>query len=184
MKPFLKHLIIIGGTGRNVGKTEFVCRLIAKISAHFHVYGLKVSAMFPDEIFHHGNHDSLPEAPVLFEEKNRNSHKDTSRMLRAGAERVFFLSGDSNEIGGSYKQVMEKIPPQCALVCESNSLADHVKPGLYIIISGERTPVKERTKEKCKEADMIVISDGKSNFSELEDIFFSQEKGWYLINRD
>src|SRR6056297_165204 len=92
------NLLIVGGTGRNVGKTEFVCRLIEKISRTEVVYALKVSAIFPDEEIYHGNHDGEESVHHLFEETRMETGKDTSRMLQAGASRVFYLRGDDNTI--------------------------------------------------------------------------------------
>lgn len=50
-----KRLLVVGGTGRDVGKTEFVCKLMGKISEYRPVYALKVSAIFPDEELYHGH---------------------------------------------------------------------------------------------------------------------------------
>ncbi len=93
-----RNLIIIGGTGQNVGKTEFVCRLIRKIARRYRVVGLKASAIKPQRTRTGGEANERSDEKLLYKEINSSSHKDTSRMLRAGAESVFFLSCDDNTI--------------------------------------------------------------------------------------
>ena len=103
---FDDQLLIVGGTARNVGKTEFVCRLITSICRKYPVYGLKVSAIFPDEGIYHGNHtDDMPTRQVV-EETRLYTGKDTSRMLQAGARRVFYLRSEDNGIFPSHEHVV------------------------------------------------------------------------------
>jgi hypothetical protein len=82
--PACNRLPRVGGTGRHVGKTEFICRLIQKISAQRPVYAIKVSAIFPDEELYHGDHLTDEPSLHLLGETNNTSDKDTSRMLQAG----------------------------------------------------------------------------------------------------
>jgi len=169
------NLVIVGGSGRNVGKTEFACRLIGQIAAETEVYGLKVSAVYPDEAAFHGDHG--PEVPgtVLFEESRRNTGKDTSRMLRAGAAGVFYLCSEEGDIGAAYLDFRRQIPPGAAVICESNSLARYIRPALQIIITGAAGPVKKRVVPLLRLADLVIVSDGTSGFAEIERIRFSSE---------
>jgi hypothetical protein len=173
-------LLIVGGTARNVGKTEFVCRLIKKTSANNSVYALKVSAIFPDEGIHHGDHSGEPEDQHLFEEKRHDTAKDTSRMLRAGAKRVFYLRCEDNCILEVFNRFRKQLPADTAIVCESNSLAKHVQPGLLIMVTKDGEEVKPRAKARMDHADLIVVSDGSSGFKELDQIHYDKDKHWYI----
>jgi hypothetical protein len=173
-------LLIIGGTARNVGKTELTCRLIKKISRDNDIYALKVSAIFPDEGLFHGDHSGEPEDRHLFEELRNDTKKDTSRMLRAGAKRVFYLRCEDNFILETFTRFRNQLPENTAIVCESNSLAEHVRPGLHIMVKKEGEPVKPRAEARLKLADLTIVSDGSSGFAELDRIHYDQVKRWHI----
>jgi hypothetical protein len=173
-------LLIVGGTARNVGKTELVCRIIKKISADIRVYALKVSAIFPDEGIYHGDHEGDPEAQYLFEETRYDTAKDTSRMLRAGARKVFYLRGEDKSIYESFTRFQSELPANTAVVCESNSLAEYVQPGLLIMVTKDGEEVKPRAKARLSQADLVIVSDGKSGFTELDRIHYTPVGHWYL----
>lgn len=164
------YLILVGGTGRNVGKTEFVCRLIEAISKDHDVFGLKVSAIFPDEVLFHGNHEKELSQFHLFEEKRIDTRKDTSRMLQAGAKKVFYLQSEDQFIEQGYKEFLSLIPENGVIVSESNSLGYFVKPVRHIIVKAEAGPVKPRAEKLLEQADIIISSDGRRGFPEIENI--------------
>ncbi len=176
-----KNILLVGGTGRNVGKTELVCRLIRKISSEHKVYALKVSAISPDEELFHGDHSEEESNCHLFEETRRNTNKDTSRMLRAGACRVFYLRSDDAGIETGFAAFEKKIPTDAVVVCESNSLGQFIQPGLYVMVKSEDMIIKPRAKIQMKNADMVIISDGKSGFSEVQKIVFTEAKDWQVV---
>lgn len=175
-----KNLLIVAGAGRNVGKTEFVCRLIKKFCLRADIYALKVSAIYPDEGIYHGNHDENDRAGWLFEETRRDLNKDTSRMLSAGARRVFYLRADSNHVYDGYAEFLSRIPDDAVIVCESNSLREVVKPALMIMVWSKTGNLKPRAQALLFQCDIETNSDGKSGFPELEGIIFSKGNGWSL----
>lgn len=177
---FNKRLLIVGGAGRNVGKTEFVCRLIQKFSAQSEIYGLKVSSIFPDEELYHGTHDKDEPVHHLFEEKRRDISKDTSRMLRAGAQKVYYLRSDDSGISANFDHFCTLVPENALIVCESNSLNQVVTPGLFIMVKSLNGKIKPRAVKQLDKADLIVVSDGQFGFPELDQFELSAEKGWQL----
>ncbi|WP_419175178.1 hypothetical protein [Desulfosediminicola sp.] len=175
------NLVIIGGAGRNVGKTEFVCRLIQSFSAEYDIYALKVSAIFPDEHLYHGDHSrDFPEGK-LFEENRLNGPKDTSRMLRAGAKKVFYLRSDDAGIEAGYREFSKRIPDNALVVCESNSLRSVVDPAIHIVVRSVSGEIKPRALAQLARADLVVVSDGTSGFSELDSIEIVDGNCWQLI---
>lgn len=175
-----KNLLVVGGAGRNVGKTEFACQLINRIAAFHPVYGLKVSAIYPDESMFHGNHGARGVVRQVFEETQRDIPKDTGRMLRAGAERVFFLCCRNEEVEREYCRFREKMTAVAPIICESNSLADYVRPGLRLMIVPQDGEIKPRVVEKLQLADLVIPSAGSGGFPELERVLFFPERGWVL----
>lgn len=177
------NLLLVGGAGRNVGKTEFVCRVIRKISRQNDVYGLKVSTIFPDEQLYHGSHDNDLNDYMLFEETRLDTTKDTSRMLLAGAKRVFYLQSDEAGLANGFEKFKKAIPAGAIVVCESNSLGLVIEPGLHIVVKSVTGGVKKRAVRQLEEADLVVVSDGESGFPELSVISYSPKDGWILDNQ-
>ena len=176
----MSNLLIVGGTGRNVGKTEFVCRLISRISDTTDIYALKVSAVHPDEELYHGNHADNDISGQLAEEFRLTGHKDTIRMLRAGAKRVFYLRSDGPGIKKGFLAFMSAIPEGAAVICESNSLGDVIDQALLIVVKSPTGPVKPRAVAQLARADLVVISDGQSGFPQLATIEYDPSIGWSL----
>ncbi len=173
-----KNLLIVAGTGRNVGKTEFICQLINKVRLTADIYTLKVSAVYPDEGIYHGSHSGNEIVGRLFEETRIDLDKDTSRVLRAGAKRAFYLRSDHDCIEEGYLQFRSFIPENAAVVCESNSLREVIEPGLMILVRPETYDLKPRAAALLPLCDIEIISDGQSGFPGLEDIDHTRERGW------
>ena len=174
----MKNLLIVAGAGRNVGKTEFVCRLIARLASQKEVYGLKVSAIHPDEDIYHGDHSTELAETNLFEETRFDLDKDTSRMLRAGARKVYYLRGDDEQIRTGFTHFQQMISPTAPIVCESGSLWKYVQPGLLVLVTSATVETKCRAWEIKEHASLIVESDGLSGYSQLESISYSDVRGW------
>jgi len=182
-KSKVRNLLLVGGAGRNVGKTEFVCRLIEEFSKNHEIYALKVSAIFPDEHLYHGDHSHGAPEGHLFEENRLDAHKDTSRMLRAGAKKVFYLRSDDAGMEKGYREFLERIPADALVVCESNSLSSLVEPALHIVVRSCTGQVKPRARKLIDLADLVVFSDGASGFPELHHIEVIDENCWKLNTR-
>ena len=174
------RLLIVAGSGRNVGKTEFVSRLIQKISPSQAICALKVSAVVPNEEIYHGNHSSAVLENYLIEETQRNTNKDTSRMLRAGACRVFYLRSDDAGIEKGFEEFQKHVPEDAAIICESNSLWQYVNPGLLFVVRSTDGVIKPRAVPLLERADMIVVSDRLSGFPEIDRVGYNETDEWYL----
>jgi len=134
--PIEKNLLLIGGSGRNVGKTTLALEVIkraAKISA---VTGLKVSAFKRGEEQFHGIHHDFPTSGFrITEEKGELPNKDTARMLSAGASNAYFIESPDYMIPEAWTSFNNSCNPQnLPVVCESRSLRKYVKPGLFILL--------------------------------------------------
>jgi hypothetical protein len=134
---FIPNLLLIAGTGTKSGKTTMACRIIdqfrdlsiaaIKISPHFHetTPGLK------------SIHEKTGYA--IYEETNRDTTKDTARMLNCGASRVFFAKVIDDSLLFVFEEIYRQIPAGTPIVCESPALRNFVEPGVFIIISSETT---------------------------------------------
>lgn len=128
----IPNLLLIAGTGIKSGKTSLACKIIEqfnylditaiKITPHFHetTSGLILK--------------SADKGYSIYEETDKNTSKDTSRMLNSGASKVYFAKVWDDQLFDVFKIIIEYIPPGVPVICESPALRNFVEPGLFIII--------------------------------------------------
>jgi molybdopterin-guanine dinucleotide biosynthesis protein A len=158
------NFIIVGSTGRNTGKTEFACRLIKQYSNQYTVIGVKVVAIERSEAESCprggkgcGVCSSLNNDYEIIEEKVIDPTKDTSRMLIAGAKKVFFLKVDKNCLHEGVNALLKLIPKNAMVICESNSIRKAIEPGLFLVIrNAEDKVVKESCSEVIDYANKVI----------------------------
>ncbi len=143
----LPHLILIAGSGRNVGKTGLCCRIIAALAKTNSVAALKISnGLFAENSFHGHHTHTTP----IFKETDTKGNKDSMRFLQAGAADSWFLQTSDESLFLTFQQVLSEIGKDQLLVCESNALIRWVQPGLFIGIAG-----KNSTKGFYEEPDVV-----------------------------
>lgn len=142
------NLLLIAGTGNKSGKTTFACLLIKqfrksgiisiKITPHFHetTSGLKVIAE--------------KEGYTIYEETDSETNKDTSRMLKSGAARVFFAKVTDDNLLAAFSEIIELIPGGTPVVCESPALRYVTDPGLFVIMKSDETINKKNISKLLK----------------------------------
>ena len=83
------NILLIAGTGRNVGKTLLACEIIEHLSKTAILIGVKISHHFhPVE---EGQKVIANTQDYLIIEESFITNKDSSRMKQAGADKVFYI---------------------------------------------------------------------------------------------
>ncbi len=158
---FVPNMLLLAGSGQNVGKTSFAVDTISYLkSLGYIVYGLKITPHF---------HNLSPSHLIVQTdgyqvslEKNRNSDKDSSRMLKAGANEVFFVQIKNDKaLLEAFNFVYQLANEKVLWVCESGGLRSFVEPGLFLYfkLKGEE-PQKNSAKILMPLADRIVEFNG------------------------
>jgi molybdopterin-guanine dinucleotide biosynthesis protein len=182
------NFLLVGGTGRNSGKTEFVCSIIRTAKASHPVVGLKVTTFTEGDEGCHGQRDAhtaaryYPTGYQITEEKQPVPDKDTSRMLQAGAGRVYWLRARRECLTEGLDDVLRMVEPGELVVCESNSLRHILKPDIFLVIRDQMPEIKPTCLEVLGMADVIVTSDGKSFIPPPDAVVYSG--GRWTINRN
>jgi molybdopterin-guanine dinucleotide biosynthesis protein A len=173
----LEKMLIIGSAGSNVGKTELACALIERLSRTNEIIGIKVTTIkAKDGQCPRGGEGcgvcvSLDGNFVITEESNRDSDKDTARLLRAGAARVLWLRVVAGHLKQGLDRLLEVMGADAISICESNSLRQVVEPGLFIMVQGSGEQQWKPSANAVKQcADKIVTSDGNSFDFDIERI--------------
>jgi len=164
----LDGMLLIGSAGANVGKTELACAILRRLAPKSKIVGIKVTTIqekngqCPRGGEGCGVCSSLEGVFCITEEKDSNSGKDTSRLLAAGAERVFWLQVLKEHLREGAAALLDVIGPDAVSICESNSLRRVVEPGLFLMARGADTRTWKDSARNVKQyADKIVVSDGK-----------------------
>lgn len=155
------NLVLLAGAGQNVGKTSFAVELISHLkSLNLKVYALKITPHF-----HQSNPPNLIIQKENFQialEKDEKASKDSSRMLQAGADEVFFVQTNSDEaLAEAFHFVNSLADETVVWVCESGGLRSVVEPGLFLYfkMQGEQ-PTKKSARWLMPLADRIVEFNG------------------------
>lgn len=137
--------MLVGGTGRNIGKTTAVEQFINKLSSEVPVVGVKVSNMIPHELSFHGDHTGVSEKPFqILEEKETKGRKDSMRFLRAGAYRSFFVVCEDEFLEDAVLELERLLKPGDFVVCESNGLRKIIEPGIFVMIREHDTIINKK----------------------------------------
>jgi len=131
----IPEMIMIGGNSRNSGKTTMACSIINKLAVTREVIGLKVTSIRPGEDDFHGNHlEELTDDFSIFEEVRTDTHKDTSKMLKAGAAHVYYIRASETHIENALLYFIARYIKDEIIVCESRSLRGIINPGLFLVM--------------------------------------------------
>ncbi len=165
----LGAMCMIGSAGANAGKTELACALLRKFGKSAEIVGIKITTIkAKDGQCPRGGEgcgvcSSLDGNFSITEESDTASEKDTSRLLAAGASRVFWLRVMKTHLEETITALLDIIEPDAVTVCESNSLRKVVKPGLFLIVKHRDSRAWKSSAQQVKQyADKIVVSDGSS----------------------
>jgi len=184
----LDGMLMIGSEGANVGKTELACALLRKFSNH-NIVGIKVTTIKDkDGQCPHGGEgcgvcSSLEGNFCITEEFSKSSGKDTSRLLAAGAARVFWIRVLKEHLSEAITALLDTIGSETVSICESNSLRQVIEPGLFLMARNSDSETwKSSAQQVRKYADRIVISEGGCFDFDLDRIKLVGGK-WTLIEK-
>jgi len=158
-------MLLVGGAGRNSGKTRLSCALIRHFQPRTLV-GLKVTAITERETCPRGNEDgcgvctSVEQDFLITEERGKPAGKDTSLMHEAGARPVFWLRVLRQHLERGVEALRDRVGPETPCVCESNSLRQVVEPDVFIIARArDSAEMKPSARQVLHLADRVALSD-------------------------
>ncbi len=175
--------MLVSGSGRNCGKTTIACNIIKQLKKKGMVYGLKITPHFH---ITRNDHQIVDEGAgyKIFRETDIYSGKDSSRMLNAGAEEVYFIQCSDDNLLGIFKQLKHIIPEDYPVVCESGSFASVYQPGFHILVNGiGQDDSKKSYKSNLKKAEIIITTEEFSQTT-LSYLFSYTNKRWTINKND
>lgn len=127
------NILLISGLGRDTGKTLLATKVIEKF-AHLSVTAIKVSPHF------HSSQEQelilgIPKFFEVYEETNPSGHKDSSRMLNAGAKKSFYIQCTDKTLERVLNIMIMHLDRNMPIVCESGALSKYLVPGIHVLMS-------------------------------------------------
>jgi hypothetical protein len=145
-------VIVVGGSGRGVGKTSLVCGLIAALP-EMAFAAVKITS-----------HDHGRPEPVWedFASAGAGTGKDTARYLGAGARRALLVAASENSLTVQIGEVWAKLGPRANVIFESNRVVEFLQPDICLGvmgtgIAGGESPVKPSFLPFLRCADALVV---------------------------
>jgi hypothetical protein len=131
----IPNLLLIAGKGTKSGKTSMACKIIRQFPE------LKITAIKITPHFHETTPGLLPVTEkngyAIYEESERSGFKDTSRILEAGADKVYFAKVWDNQLFDAFNEILKFIPAGTPVICESPALRNFAEPGVFIIMTSD-----------------------------------------------
>ncbi len=172
----LPNWLLISGNGRNVGKTTLICRIISDIR------DLKPIAVKISSHLHPLPEDSdwiIRTNEFALIRETRITSKDSSKMLQAGADMVFYAQGSELRFP-DILAALNKFTSDSPVICESGGLRKLFKPGAYILVKGDEKSAKPDAERMEKLADLVLSQEDIITYKYDKKIHF--ENNNWLIN--
>ena len=174
------NLLLVGGSGQNVGKTTFTIDLLTQFAETNVIIAIKTSCHF------HGilNTDIIIENNEQFtivKETVTNTGKDSARMLEAGAKEVYFIQAKDEFIGEAYSFLLGIIGNDILIICETASLRKYLVPEVFLALVKNKNEQYDDNKQILNKAN-LVIEDYLNNKTEVGTIIEISNNKW-IINK-
>jgi hypothetical protein len=165
----LWRLLVVGGHTRSIGKTQLVCDVIEAfpqatwVAGKITQYGHGVCAQNGENC----NCAPTDHVCAIDWETNSSSGTDSARFLAAGAKRSFWLRTKQGYLAEGLpllRQALGEVEAEVdarrprALIIESNSVMQFVKPSLYFaVIDPEKEDFKQSAQTALDRANALVL---------------------------
>lgn len=139
-------IIVVGGSGRGVGKTALVCWLIAALS-EFRWTAVKITR------------DDHGLTEPIWEETDPEQGSDTARYLAAGAVRALLVTDHECDFPLLLGDLWAKLGPGADVIFESNRILEQLKPDLCLVVVGgeDEAESKPSFSLAARHADAMVM---------------------------
>ncbi|HEX2934743.1 MAG TPA: hypothetical protein VHO72_05265 [Bacteroidales bacterium] len=175
----IPNLLLIAGTGQNVGKTTLACRIIERFSAEHPIVGIKISSHFHKKI-ESGNIIVQRSDLYVAEEIDRSKTKDSSLFLAAGAVKSYFVMAADHQLPEAMQIIKDLSLSNASFVCESGGLRNWYIPGVFLMMHRLGSEMLKQDTPKWKAVcDRWITFDGAGLDFNLDDLSI-QDNNWHL----
>jgi hypothetical protein len=96
---------------------------------------------------------------VIWEQISLTAQSDTTRFLRAGAEKAFLIQAEDAALQEAYSALRSLLRPDSHVIVESTRAATVLHSDLFmLVVNGAQTDFKSSAEEQFGEVDVVVWS--------------------------
>ncbi len=181
-----RHMVLIGATGRNSGKTTLALQIIHAFKDKIQVVAFKLIT-----IRNHG--DICPRGgqgcgicqglkgsfDITLE--TGTGTKDTMLLKKAGANQVYLIRAYKENLREALEEALKLVPKDALVLCESNSVRLVAEPALFVMIQSSTSSSIKPTAEAVMEyADVILPQDEVSFYNFVQEELYQKLKPYFL----
>jgi hypothetical protein len=127
----LVAVVVVGGSGKDVGKTALVCALISALR-EFEWTAVKITGHDYDA--DSGEREAGVVGSPIREETRAGKETDTARYLAAGARRALLVTRAGAEV--SIEEIRNTLGSDRNVIFESNRIVEVVNPNVCLALMG------------------------------------------------
>lgn len=175
----IPNMLLIAGTGQNVGKTTLSCQIIERFSAEHPIVGIKISSHFHKKV-DSGNIIAQRNDLYVAEEIDSTKSKDSSRFLASGALKSFFVMASDNQLPEAMRIIKDLNLLHAFFVCESGGSRNWYIPGVFLMMHRDGSEIHKQDSMKWRAlCDRWITFDGSGIDFSLDDLSIVDNK-WHL----
>ena len=179
-KTYYPNILTVSGTGRKVGKTTLACSLIKRMSNYEKVVGIKISPHFHD-VDYHSSLTEKPQSFAVYEEDRIDRGKDSSYMLAAGADKVYYVQTRDEYLGEVWEFLSGLLEKDTAVIIESGKIHNLVRPGISLLLTPQDEIGQTLKMEKISgQSDFSEVISEKENLGSIIDRIGYKNGRWII----
>jgi len=120
---------------------------------------------------------SLKSDYKITEETDPEREKDTSKLLKTGAKKVYWLRVRENAVLPAMEKLLNEKDLSGPVICESNSLMKYIKPSLFLLLEASGEAMKKKSALDVEDkADLIIETTAESSNFDVSRLNFSDSR--------
>ena len=153
-------IVVVGGHSRNVGKTSVMAGLIDALR-ELNWIAFKITQYGHGICSRNGEVCDCATGDhswAISEEKDHAGDSDTSRFLRAGANRAYWVRTEQGRLAEAMPQIRKEMSGAENVIFESNSLLKFLRPDVYLtVLDPATTDFKTSAREFMDLATAVIM---------------------------
>jgi len=167
-----RHMVLIGATGRNSGKTTLALQIIHAFKDEIPVIAFKLITIRNHGdvcprggqgcgICHgvKGSFDITPETGT--------GTKDTMLLKKAGAKEVYLIRAYKESLREALEEALKLVPENALVLCESNSARLVAEPAFFAMIESSASSSIKPTAEEVMEYADVILPQNEDSFEDF-----------------
>jgi hypothetical protein len=149
-------MILVGGQTKNIGKTTLVCNIIEALS-QLRWNAVKITTHRHEAIGCELRIEGT--SYVIWEQISLTAQSDTTRFLRAGAEKAFLIQAEDAGLEGAYSALRSLLRPDSHVIVESTRAAGFLHSDLFLlVVNAGQAEFKLSAERQLENVDVVLFT--------------------------